>query len=113
MMQGTGREHRHVVATLRRAGFAGPLAAHSAAEGGCLESVDSLSELFGPLLRGVPCVILPRRVTRNAESLADALDAQGVTRLFGVTSLVRGLLAVLDIYLILAMGYYQVLRKTT
>ena len=60
-----------------------------------LTFVDSVSEVYSALLAAVPLVVFPKRVTRNAEAFVDALEAAGVTRLFAVTSLIRGILSVL------------------
>ena len=57
--------------------------------------MDSVSEVYSALLAAVPLVVFPRRVTRNVEAFVDGLEAAGVTRLFAVTSLIRGILSVL------------------
>ncbi|WP_457654564.1 non-ribosomal peptide synthetase [Rhodocaloribacter sp.] len=54
--------------------------------------VDSVWELFGPMLRGVPLVVIPDAVARDPHRLLDALAAHGVTRLVLVPSLLRALL---------------------
>ncbi len=53
--------------------------------------VDSLWELLGPLLAGVPSVI-PSSAPRDADALVDELAEHGVTRLLLVPSLLRMLL---------------------
>ena len=57
--------------------------------------MDSVSEVYSALLAAVPLVVFPKRVTRNVEAFVDGLEAAGVTRLFAVTSLIRGILSVL------------------
>src|SRR5580658_3987914 len=54
--------------------------------------VDSVWEIFGPLLAGIPSVILPAEVVRDPEELLQSLAVQGVTRMVLVPSLLRALL---------------------
>ena len=54
--------------------------------------VDSVWETFGPLLAGVPSVILPAEVVRDPEELLRSLARHGVTRIVLVPSLLRALL---------------------
>jgi non-ribosomal peptide synthetase component F len=54
--------------------------------------VDSVWEIFGPLLAGVPSVILPAEVVRDPEELLRSLAGAGVTRMVVVPSLLRALL---------------------
>ena len=54
--------------------------------------VDSVWEIFGPLLAGVPSVILPTEVVRDPEELLQILAGEGVTRIVLVPSLLRALL---------------------
>ena len=54
--------------------------------------VDSVWEIFGPLLAGVGSVILPAEVVRDPEELLRSLAAERVTRMVVVPSLLRGLL---------------------
>jgi len=54
--------------------------------------VDSVWEIFGPLLAGIPSVILPPEVMRDPEELLQSLAAEGVTRIVLVPSLLRALL---------------------
>jgi amino acid adenylation domain-containing protein len=63
-----------------------------AAQRTALGFVDSVWEIFGPLLAGVPSVILPPEVVRDPERLVDQLAAHRVTRLLLVPSLLRALL---------------------
>jgi amino acid adenylation domain-containing protein len=57
-----------------------------------LSFVDSLWEIFGPLLQGVAAVIVPDRVVRDPYALVQMLAAHGVTRLWLVPSLLRAIL---------------------
>ena len=52
--------------------------------------------MFGPLLKGLPLVIIPKPVTQNVESFVDALQLMKITRLFAVTSLLRNILTFLE-----------------
>jgi amino acid adenylation domain-containing protein len=54
--------------------------------------VDSVWEIFGPLLAGVPLVIVPDEVLLNAEEFVDLLARNAVTRIVLVPSLLRTLL---------------------
>jgi len=58
-----------------------------------LSFVDSVWEIFGPLLQGVKTVIIPDDVLKNPPALVDCLAAQKVTRLVLVPSLLRTILA--------------------
>jgi amino acid adenylation domain-containing protein len=55
--------------------------------------VDSVWETFGPLLCGVPSVILDDDTVKSPPELLDALAAAGVTRIVLVPTLIRALLA--------------------
>ncbi|MBL8058158.1 MAG: AMP-binding protein, partial [Anaerolineales bacterium] len=57
-----------------------------------LSFVDSIWELFGPLLRGVPTVVIPEAVVKDPARLVAALAAERVTRLVLVPSLLQTLL---------------------
>nr|VFK65070.1 MAG: amino acid adenylation domain-containing protein [Candidatus Kentron sp. UNK]VFK71365.1 MAG: amino acid adenylation domain-containing protein [Candidatus Kentron sp. UNK] len=57
-----------------------------------LSFVDSVWEIFGPLLRGVSSVIIPDRVVKDIPRLLETLARQGVTRIVLVPSLLRALL---------------------
>ena len=57
-----------------------------------LSFVDSVWEIFGPLLKGVPTVIIPDAVLKEPSRLVQTLAAKNVTRLVLVPSLVRALL---------------------
>ncbi len=54
--------------------------------------VDSIWEIFGPLLAGVPSVILPPETVLDPEELLQSLGRHGVTRMVLVPSLLRALL---------------------
>ncbi len=57
-----------------------------------LSFVDSVGEIFGPLLRGIPSVILPDEAVRDPHALLAALAASKTTRVVLVPSLLRVLL---------------------
>lgn len=67
-----------------------------AGEGCCqktsLNFIDSIAEIFGPLLQGVPLVVLPDETVRDPQLLVAALASHGVTRLTLVPSHLRALL---------------------
>lgn len=54
-----------------------------------LSFVDSIWEIFGPLLQGVPLVVIPDDVVKDPAQLLDALSTNKVTRLVLVPSLLR------------------------
>ena len=54
--------------------------------------VDSIWEIFGPLLAGVPSVIIPEEAVRDPELLVQELGREHVTRMVLVPSLLRALL---------------------
>jgi amino acid adenylation domain-containing protein len=57
-----------------------------------LSFVDSVWEIFGPLLQGVPSVIVPDEALAEPGQLIDLLAAHGVTRIVLVPSLLRRVL---------------------
>ncbi|HYO90242.1 MAG TPA: amino acid adenylation domain-containing protein [Pyrinomonadaceae bacterium] len=57
-----------------------------------LSFVDSVWELFGPLLVGVPSVIIPEEDVKDARSLIETLARWKVTRIVLVPSLLRAML---------------------
>src|SRR5205085_11647790 len=61
-----------------------------------LSFVDSIWEIFGPLLKGVPLVILAEETVKDVDQFIDALDENRVTRLVLVPSLLRAMLAIGD-----------------
>jgi amino acid adenylation domain-containing protein len=60
-----------------------------------LTFVDSVAELWGPLLQGRNILVVPRDVTKDPELLLHVLEEQKVQRLVLVPSLLRSLLLVL------------------
>ena len=54
--------------------------------------VDSIWEIFGPLLQGISNVIIPEDAVRDPEMLLDVLTRERVTRIVLVPSLLRALL---------------------
>jgi nonribosomal peptide synthetase protein BlmIV len=57
-----------------------------------LSFVDSVWEIFGPLLRGVPSQIVPAEVASDPHRLAAALASAGASRIVAVPSMLRALL---------------------
>ena len=62
-----------------------------------LTFVDSVTEIWSPLLCGKKLVIFPTRVTQNVEKFVEYLDRYQIGRIFVVTSLVRSILSFLKI----------------
>jgi amino acid adenylation domain-containing protein len=54
--------------------------------------VDSIWEIFGPLLAGIPNVIIPQEAVRDPEEMLQVLGRERVTRIVLVPSLLRTLL---------------------
>ena len=54
--------------------------------------VDSIWEIFGPLLAGIPIVIIPHETARDPEEMLQLLARERVTRIVLVPSLLRTLL---------------------
>lgn len=59
-----------------------------------LSFVDCIWEIFGPLLAGVPSLVLDDRAVRDVPGFMDRLAAAGVTRLVLVPTLLRAMLDV-------------------
>lgn len=57
-----------------------------------LNFVDSIWEIFAPLLHGLPTVIIPDRAVKDINQFLQTLSKQNVTRLVLVPSLLRALL---------------------
>ena len=57
-----------------------------------LNFVDSVWEIFAPLIHGIPTVIIPDQTVKDPEQLVQALSEQNVTRLVLVPSLLRVIL---------------------
>ena len=58
-----------------------------------LTFVDSVTEIWSPLLSGKKVVIFPTKVTQNVEDFVNKLEEFKIGRVFVVTSLVRNILA--------------------
>ena len=54
-----------------------------------MTTTHGIYELFEPLLRGIPVVIIPDEETRNLEGFWDTIRTQGITRLLIVPSVLR------------------------
>lgn len=91
--KGVAVEHRQV---LNRLAWMWDVYPFDPGEVGCqktpLNFVDSIWELLGPLLKGIPSVIVPDDVLKDPRELVDSLAAHNVTRLWLVPSLLRLLL---------------------
>jgi amino acid adenylation domain-containing protein len=61
-----------------------------------LSFVDSVWEIFGPLLKGIRTVIIPDRMVKNPKDLLHTLAAYAVTRIVLVPSLLRAMLDATD-----------------
>jgi amino acid adenylation domain-containing protein len=61
-----------------------------------LSFVDSIWEIFGPLLHGVPLVIIPNDVVKDPPRFVAALSTHEVTRLVLVPSLLRAIIEDMD-----------------
>lgn len=61
-----------------------------------LSFTDSIWETFGPLLKGIPLVIVPDDAARDPQLLVDVLSANKVTRIVLVPSLLRVILESTD-----------------
>ena len=72
-----------------------------------LTFVDSVTEIWSPLLLGKKLVILPIKFTQNVEKFVEELEKYQIGRIFVVTSLVRSILA----YLNLSKGTKKRLRN--
>ena len=62
-----------------------------------LTFVDSVTEIWSPLLCGKQLVIFPTKVTQNVERFIENLEKFSIGRIFVVTSLVRNILAFLNL----------------
>jgi amino acid adenylation domain-containing protein len=61
-----------------------------------LNFVDSIWEIFGPLLRGIPTVIIPDAVLKDPHALVQTLAVNHITRIVLVPSLLRVMLETLS-----------------
>jgi amino acid adenylation domain-containing protein len=93
MPKGVEGTHRGV---LNRAAWMGQAYPFEAGEVCCQKTnlgfVDSVWEIFGPLLAGIPSVIIPQETLRDPEQLLETLAREQVTRIVLVPSLLRVLL---------------------
>nr|QNH91384.1 ebony [Harmonia axyridis] len=62
-----------------------------------LTFVDSISEIWGPLMRGLSLLVIPKEVTKDPERLIEALEKYKVERLVLVPSLLRSILMFVEI----------------
>jgi non-ribosomal peptide synthetase component F len=62
-----------------------------------LTFVDSVSEIWGPLVNGLSILVVPKSVTLDPEKLVENLDRHRVERLVLVPSLLRSLLMCLKL----------------
>jgi amino acid adenylation domain-containing protein len=62
-----------------------------------LNFVDSVAEIFAPLLQGIPTVIVEDDAVRDPQTFVEILATTGVTRLVLVPSLLRDILSVADV----------------
>ena len=58
-------------------------------------SVDSIAEIWAPLLMTVPLLIVPKDITTNTESFISLLDRLQVSRLVLVPSLLKAMLSLI------------------
>ncbi|XP_037948636.1 mycosubtilin synthase subunit C [Teleopsis dalmanni] len=62
-----------------------------------LTFVDSVSELWGPLMCGLAILVVPKAITKNPEKLVDILEMYKIRRLVLVPTLLRSLLMYLNL----------------
>ncbi|MCB8924044.1 MAG: amino acid adenylation domain-containing protein [Ardenticatenaceae bacterium] len=62
-----------------------------------LNFVDSLWELLGPLLKGIPSVIVPEAIYRNTDALIESLAHHKITRIWLLPSVLEQLLSYSDL----------------
>ncbi len=91
--KGVAVEHRQL---LNRFAWMWQVYPFTPGEVGCQKTsinfVDSLWEIFGPLVQGVRSVIIPDRVLKEPARLLEELAAERVTRLWVVPSFLRALI---------------------
>ncbi|KAF5303145.1 hypothetical protein FQR65_LT08308 [Abscondita terminalis] len=63
-----------------------------------LTFVDSISEIWGPLLNGLAVLVVPKSVTQNPEQLVPVLEKYKIERLVLVPSLLRSLLMYFNLH---------------
>jgi amino acid adenylation domain-containing protein len=95
--KGVAVEHRPILNRLWWMWRRYPFEAHEVA---CLKTsltfVDSIWEVLGPLLRGVPVVVVSEHTSRDPRALLQLLAAHRVTRLWLVPSLLREMVTTLE-----------------
>uniref|UniRef100_A0A182QGJ1 AMP-dependent synthetase/ligase domain-containing protein n=1 Tax=Anopheles farauti TaxID=69004 RepID=A0A182QGJ1_9DIPT len=62
-----------------------------------LTFVDSVTEIWGPLLNGMAIVVVPKKITNNPEKLVQVLERYRIERLVLVPTLLRSLLLYLPL----------------
>ncbi|KAL9694360.1 hypothetical protein quinque_013645 [Culex quinquefasciatus] len=62
-----------------------------------LTFVDSVTEIWGPLLNGMSIVVVPKKITNNPERLVELLEEYKIERLVLVPTLLRSLLLYLPL----------------
>ena len=62
-----------------------------------LTFIDSVIEIWAPLLSGKRLVIIPTKITENVERFVETLETYNIGRIFVVTSLVKSILAYLNL----------------
>lgn len=62
-----------------------------------LSTVDSVTEIWGPLLQGMCLVVVPKEVTKNPSKLVEVLEEFQIERLVLVPTLLRSLLMYLPL----------------
>ncbi|XP_053658832.1 mycosubtilin synthase subunit C [Anopheles marshallii] len=62
-----------------------------------LTFVDSVTEIWGPLLNGMAIVVVPKKITNNPEKLVELLERYRIERLVLVPTLLRSLLLYLPL----------------
>uniref|UniRef100_A0A182JJ91 AMP-dependent synthetase/ligase domain-containing protein n=1 Tax=Anopheles atroparvus TaxID=41427 RepID=A0A182JJ91_ANOAO len=62
-----------------------------------LTFVDSVTEIWGPLLNGMAIIVVPKKITNNPEKLVDLLERYRIERLVLVPTLLRSLLLYLPL----------------
>lgn len=62
--------------------------------------VDSVSEIWGPLINGLAILILPKTITLDPEKLIEKLDNYQIERMVLVPSLLKSILMWLELKVI-------------
>jgi non-ribosomal peptide synthetase component F len=62
-----------------------------------LTFVDSITEIWSPLLRGHQVVVFPRAITQNVAAFVEALDRHRIGRVYLLTGLMRSILAYVNL----------------